>query len=223
METQGNGDTTDDETSAEPDDQPDQQASRSRERRHQPDAYTVGYDPAGATRIGTGTADRGTRLRRLIRQNEGRHQSDGRHSTRAAARDKKRVTQAFCSVLSVTDHQQREAVGLMGRLNLDRFGQQKRLEKIALTVIRVVVDSDRHRLFFEGRGPAAIDLSDVEPSSYPTSIGDTQRYEELCAAHGFSDRDRFSVIRLVKDELRQIGYFDETTDGEAEQVETGND
>lgn len=220
-------DRTGDDTSADDDvdssdDQPDHRPSRSRERRAQPDAYTVGYDPDGSTRVGVGAADRGTRLRRLIRQNEGRHRSDGRHSTREAARDKKRVTQSFCSVLGVTAHQQREAVSLMGQLNLDRFGQQKRLEKIALGVIRIVVDLDRRRIFFDGRDPSSIDLCEVDLSSYPSSLGDDKRYRLLCAHHGISDADRFSVTRLIKDELHRIDYFDDANDPDGSGDEASN-
>lgn len=220
-------DNTGDNTSADEDttasaDQPDHRPSRTRERQAQPDAYTVGYDPDGSTRVGVGAANRGTRLRRLIRQNEGRHRSDGRHSTREAARDKKRVTQSFCSVLAVTAHQQREAVSIMGQLNLDRFGQQKRLEKIALGVIRIVVDLDRRRIFFDGRDPSAVDMREIDISSYPPSLGDDKRYRLLCAHHGVSDEDRFSVSRLIKDELQRIGYFDDANDRRDSEDEVSN-
>lgn len=118
--------------------EPDRQVSRDRERDHLPDAYTTGYDSFGNTRVGTGSA--GGDVTKLVRHNEGRHWSGGKHSAREAVRDKKRITQAFCSVLDVTPHQQREAVVAMGKMNLDRFGRQKRLEKVALVTIKVIVE-----------------------------------------------------------------------------------
>lgn len=132
------------------DEQPEMVPSRQQEAQAQPDAYTVGYDEVGKTRVGIGTS--GGNIERLVRHNEGRHHLDGSLSAREAARDKKRITQAFCSSLDVSLHQQREAVSIMGRINLDRFGRQKRIEKVALGVIKVVVTRDR----FRPRGPGSM-------------------------------------------------------------------
>jgi len=80
------------------------------------------------TRVGIRTARR--KLKRLIRLNEGRHQSDGSHSAREAARDKKRITESLCSALDVTTYQQRRAISAMSQMNLDRFGQQNRSKRL---------------------------------------------------------------------------------------------
>lgn len=127
------------------DETPELRHSWQRKRDHQPDHISSGYDPYGETRVGIGSADGD--VERLVLHNEGRHRSDGNHSVREAARDKIRITESFCSHLGVTPYQQSEALSAIGRLNLDRFGQQKRLEKVALAVIKVVVERDRfHRL-----------------------------------------------------------------------------
>ena len=171
---------------ASPDD-PERRPSRERARNIQHNTYAGGYDAHGATRIGVGSATSYSRLERLIRHNEGRHRSDGRHSTREAARDKTRITQSLCTALDVPDHQQREAVATMARLNLDRFGQQKRIEKVALGVIRFVVDRDRRRVFLNGREPAAIDWNAVEPDELPDPLSENPDYQSLCDRHDVPD------------------------------------
>jgi len=120
--------TTETETDQEVSETPELVPSNQQLRDHQPDAYTSGYDPFGETRVGIGTA-RG-KLKRLIRLNEGRHQSDGSHSAREAARDKKRITESLCSALDVTTYQQRRAISAMSQMNLDRFGQQNRSKRL---------------------------------------------------------------------------------------------
>ncbi|MGB9966320.1 DNA-directed RNA polymerase subunit epsilon [Halobacterium hubeiense] len=185
---------------------------RSSERRkslHQPDAFTVGYDETGETRVGGAEVVEGSRRERLIRHHEGRHQSDGGHSTREAVRDKKRVTQSFCSVLDLPRYQQERAVAVMLQLNLDRFGRQKQLENVALGVIRVVVDFERRRHFFGGREPSAVDLSGDALSEYPSRLGEAEEYHELCEAHGISDSGRYKLGKYVKRELERIGYFEQ--------------
>lgn len=188
------------------DDQPDAKPSVKRQRDHQPDAYPTGYDSFGETRVGIGTAD--GNIKRLIRHNEGRHHSEGNHSTREAARDKKRITQSLCSSIEVTPYQQQQAISAMGSMNLDRFGQQKRIEKVALCTIRVVVDRDREQYFLNGKDPADLDLATVDADQFPTKLDEDPQYNSLCEQHGLPKTDRSTITRLVKRELRQIGYFE---------------
>ncbi len=182
------------------DEEPDRQVSRDRERDHLPDAYTTGYDSFGNTRVGVGSA--GGDVTKLVRHNEGRHWSDGKHSAREAARDKKRVTQAFCSVLDVTPHQQREAVVAMGKMNLDRFGQQKRLEKVALVTIKVIVEWDRNRRFRR-----MDDLSRLDTDALPDKMLNDEGYCDLLNQYDVSRKDVYSVSQLVKRELKRRNYF----------------
>lgn len=198
--------TTDQEQEQAVDEQPEMQASRQRERDHKPNAYTVGYDSFGETRVGIGSGNGD--INRLIRHNEGRHQSDGDHSSREAARDKKRLTQSMCSSLDMTQYQQQRAVSAMSEMNLDRFGQQKRIEKVALCTIAVVVDQDREQYFLDRKEPGELDLSTVEPDEFPTKFARESDYRSLCRKLGLSRKDRYSVSQLVKRELKRIGFFD---------------
>lgn len=185
------------------DDIPEFKPSRQQIIDHLPDAYTTGYDPFGDTRVGIGS---GGDVNRLIRHNEGRHRSDGNHSTREAFRDKKRITQAFCSALDVTPYQQREAVAAMAKLNLDRMGRQKRLEKVALATIKVIVEWDRMHLFRQN-----VDLSSLDPDQFPERMIEDRMYCKLLDQFDVSRKDLFSVSQLVKRELKKLEHFEPST------------
>lgn len=166
---------------------------------HVPSELYTGYDPFGHTRVGIGSA--GGDVRKLVRHNEGRHQSDGNHSAREAARDKKRITESFCSYLDVPSHQQQEAIAAMGKMNLDRFGSQKRLEKVALAAIKVVVERDRfHRL-------RRTNLRELDEELLPTRMLDDERYCDLLDEHNVSRKDVYSISQLVKRELKKRNHF----------------
>lgn len=181
------------------DEPPEQKPSRQQELDHSPDNYTTGYDAFGDTRVGIGSA--GGDVTKLIRHNEGRHRSDGNHSTREAARDKVRVTESFCSALDLPSHQQRTAVAAMATMNLDRFGRQKRLGKVALATIKVVVEWDRSRRF-----PDDV-LSDLDEDDLPTRMLDESGYREILDQQEVSKADLYSVSQLVKRELKKESFF----------------
>lgn len=191
------------------DESPDQRPSRQQELDHSPDKYTTGYDAFGDTRVGIGSA--GGDVTKLIRHNEGRHRSDGNHSAREAARDKGRITESFCSTLDLPTHQQRAAVAAMATMNLDRFGRQKRLEKVALATIKVIVDWDRSR-----RYPADV-LSDLDEEDLPTPMLDDSDYREILDQQDVSKTDLYSVSQLVKRELKREAFF---TTGERDESDT---
>lgn len=188
------------------DDTPELRPSVQQLKDHQPDAYTTGYDPFGETRIGIGTAK--GNIEKLIRLNEGRHQSDGNHSAREAARDKKRITQSLCSALDVNNYQQRRAISAMGQMNLDRFGQQKRIEKVALSTIGVIVDRERRRYFLGGNDPADLDLTGLDAEEFPKRFSRQTDFQDLCTEYDVSEKDYYSVTQLVKKELKRNGFFD---------------
>lgn len=181
------------------DDSPDLRASRSQERDHTPDAYTTGYDEVADTRVGLITGAEGTATARQSRHNEGRHQSDGEHSTRESQRDKKRITQAFCSRLGVTEFQQQRAITAMGLMNLDRFGHQKRLTKVALVTIKVVVEYDRSSL---------VDPQTMGGDTSLIRLLNDDMFTTLLDQNNVSRSDVFSVSQLVKRELKKYGFFD---------------
>ena len=181
------------------DETPEQKPSRQQERNHSPDKYPTGYDAFGDTRVGIGSA--GGDVTKLIRHNEGRHPSDGNHSAREAARDKVRVTESFCSTLDLPSHQQRTAVTAMTTMNLDRFGRQKRLEKVALATIKVVVEWDRSRRFPDDA------LSNLDEDEFPAQMLDDPDYREILEQQGVSKADLYSVSQLVKRELKKEAFF----------------
>jgi len=187
-------------------DQPETKPSVQRLQDHQPDAYTTGYDSFGETRVGIGTA-KGD-INRLIRQNEGRHQADGNHSKREAARDKKRITQSLCSSLVITPYQQQQAISAMAKMNLDHFGQQKQIEKVALCTINVVVNYDREQYFLNGKDRSEINLASIPTDQFPTKLEQQTNFSSLCDDHNLSKKDHYSIIQLVKRELKKIGYFE---------------
>ena len=175
--------------------------SRQQELDHAPDEDRSDYYAYGQTRIGIGSG--GGDVAKLIRHNEGRHPSDGNHSVREAARDKKRITESFCSRLDVTPYQQQRAIAAMGSLNLDRFGRQKRLEKVALGTIKVIVEWDRsYRL---RQSP---NLANLDDELVPPRVLESDRYCDLLEDQGVSRKDLFSVSQLVKRELKKRNYFE---------------
>jgi hypothetical protein len=178
---------------------PERRPSRQQEVDHTPDEYTTGYDAVGDTRVGIGTA--GGDISKLIRHNEGRHRSDGDHSAREAARDKMRITESFCSTLGLPSHQQRAAIAAMTTMNLDRFGRQKRLTKVALATIKVVVEWDRSRQFPDDA------LSELDADDLPARMLENTDYQEILEQQDVSKADLYSVSQLVKRELKKEAFF----------------
>lgn len=103
----------------------------------------VGIDSveiAGSTSVGFPNEREG-KYERLERR---QYQTDDEYSSWLSELDTKRITQALCSHLDLTPRQQDLIVQRMMELNLARFGSQKRIENVALAVVREVVEAD-HR------------------------------------------------------------------------------
>jgi hypothetical protein len=173
--------------------EPEQRPSRQREHDISTDSYTSGYDALGETRVGIGSA--GGDATKLIRHNEGRHCSDGDHSIREASRDKARVTEAFCSALEISSYRQQRAISAMLSMNLDRFGRQKRLEKVALTTIKYVVERDRHSRI------ADENIADLSDDEIPDRLTEDDDFLELLEEQNVSRSDLYSTSQIVKREL----------------------
>jgi hypothetical protein len=165
------------------------------------ESYAVGYEPVGETSIGDASErhrhSKFSRSRtpadRLAEHNEGRHPSDGTLSARLARLDKKRITQAYCSRLKVTQFQRDEAVRAMLLLDLDDFGQNKRIEKVALTVIRVVVNYNRFA-----------HLHDVDG----TRISETGDFKRLAESVDLDTRTMRRLSRSIKEKLSAAEFFE---------------
>lgn len=169
------------------------------------ESYAVGYQPVGATSVGT-ASERNSRGRyrylrapddRLSKLNEGRHRSEGNLSARLARLDKKRITQAYCSELAVTAFQRDEAVRAMLLLDLDVFGQHKRIEKVALTVIKIVVTYNRYAHLRKKDAPR---------------ISQTDEFKKLAEAVELDTRTMRRLSRRIKEELREVDFFEKDYD-----------
>ena len=88
----------------------------------------------------------------------------------------------------------------MATMNLDRFGRQKRLEKVAVATIRVVVEWDRF-------DQTDTDLSNLPEDDIPTRMLEQEEYQRLIDQQDVSKSDLYSVSQLVKRELSQHSFF----------------
>ncbi len=86
--------------------------------------------------------DVGENIRRL---HDEQHPAMQGHSGRMHRLDKARITHAFCNELALTPWERDRALGIMTDLDLTAFGSQRAIPKIALVVIRYVVDEERKR------------------------------------------------------------------------------
>ena len=148
------------------------------------DAYSSAYDSPMATRIGDerDDDDDAERLREL---HEGRHQSDGELSTRQSQWDKKRVPEAICSSLPLSQSEREEVIAVVESLDFSKFGQQKGLERVTLGVVAVVVD-ERHRQH---------DNVDGEIVSF------TEEYREVRNSLDMSMSDLSTIKEIVREAL----------------------
>lgn len=122
----------------------------------------------------------------LIHHQPGR--SEINQSTRLALQDKIRITGQLCNELAIPEHQRAEAQLLMARLNLDKFGSQKRIEKVALTVIRHIDERDR--------------MSGVLVRA--PRIASTDRFKMLLNENGMDHGDVMRISTVLKEQLREI-------------------
>jgi hypothetical protein len=139
-------------------------------------------------------ADLSESVRRL---HDERHTATEGHSKRAHHLDRLRTTQALCNAVGVTPWQRDTALGVMGDIDLTEFGSQRAIEKVALVVIRHVVDVDRRRYF----GLDDLDAGDVDPERMEAlferykrhDVTDEPAFQRLADRH---DLDTTSLNRL---------------------------
>lgn len=146
--------------------------------------YSAGYDSNMATRIGDeetpgGEADR---LRQL---HEGRHPSDGEHSTREHHRDKTRIAQALCTALPLAKHERKEVVNVVEQLDLESLGHHRQIARGVLGTVVVLVD-ERHRQSLE------------EPREF---VQWSDEFRLLCDQNDISMSDLSSIKKSVREAL----------------------
>jgi hypothetical protein len=148
-------------------------------------------------------ADLSESIRRL---HEERHTATEGHSRRTHHLDKLRTTQALCNAVEVTPWQRDVALGVMGEIDLTEFGSQRAIPKVALVVIRHVVDADRRRYF----GLDDLDASDLSQERLNDlferykahDVTEEDAFERLAERHGL---DKTSLNRLRRVLTEQLG------------------
>lgn len=161
-----------------------------------------------ATRIGRPESPDGDLSERLRRLHEERHPAMAGHSARAHFLDKMRITQALCNRVGLTRWQRDRVLGVMRDLDLEAFGSQRAVPKVALVVIRHVVDVERRRQLgledterLKGLSPEAMERLYERFDS----IAEDPDFELLCEQH---DLDRTALNRLrrtLTDQLDEQG------------------
>lgn len=139
------------------------------------------------------------------RLHEERHPAMRGHSSRVHRLDKLRTAQALCNHLDLTGWQRDRVLGVMEELDLTAFGSQRAIPKVALVVVRHVVDVERRRYlgledreYIAERSPE--ELADLYDSF--RSIKDEPAFERLLDAHGL---DKTSLNRLRNVLVERLG------------------
>lgn len=157
-----------------------------------------------ATQIGRARSPEEDLSESIRRLHEERHGAMAGHSERMHRLDKLRITHALCNDLSLTPWQRDRAVGTMSDLNLTAFGSQRAIPKVALVVIRHVVDRERehylglHDHDWIGRlGPEQLNNLYDQFSS----ITDEDRFEELLDKHDLDITSLNRLRRVLEDQI----------------------
>ena len=157
-----------------------------------------------ATVIGRTADPRDDLHERLRRLHDEQHPAMAGHSGRMHRLDKARITHALCGELDVTPWERDRALGIMVDLDLRAFGQHRAVERVALVVIRHVVDTERRRrlglhdgAWVRGQDPATLEAL-YERFESLTADG---RYRELLAEYGLDTTAVNRLTRTLRDEL----------------------
>lgn len=147
----------------------------------------------------------------IRRLHEERHSAMQGHSSRMHRLEKLRITQALCNDLELTPWQRDRALGVMVDLDLTVFGSQRGIPKVALVVIRHIVDTERERY---------MGLHDTEwIQSLPPerlealyegfdSITDDDAFDALAAKHGLDITSLNRLRRVLREQLAESGLGD---------------
>jgi hypothetical protein len=170
------------------------------------DAITRQWDPVtpSATMIGRAEdpeSDVGERIRRL---HDEHHPAMEGHGERMHRLDKARITQALSNSLDLSAWERDRALGVILQLDLTAFGSQRAIPKVALVVIKHVVDEHRKRRLGLHDADWIRDLPpDLMTELYDrfTSITDEDRYREAIAEHGLDVTAVNRLDRILADQL----------------------
>ncbi|NKE34257.1 DNA-directed RNA polymerase subunit epsilon [Natronococcus sp. JC468] len=139
------------------------------------------------------------------RLHDEQHGATPGYSERAHRLDRLRTTQALCNALDLTPWQRDLALGVMDEIDLTEFGSQRAIPKVALVVIRHVVDVDRRAYF----GLDDVDVSELSPNRMDELFGqyrahditDEEAFRRLAADHGLDTTSLNRLRRVLKSQL----------------------
>jgi hypothetical protein len=164
-----------------------------------------------ATRIGRADSPDGDLSDSIRRLHEERHPAMEGYSQRAHRLEKLRLTHALCGSLSLTPWQRDRAIGTMVDLDLTAFGSQRAIPKVALVVIRHVVDREReHHLGLHDEEWIADQpperLADLYEQFH--SITDDEQFTTLCEQHDLDVTNLNRLRRTLIDQLDEQSLHD---------------
>jgi len=175
---------------------------------HARDARTRRWDVVtpSATRIGrpdSPTADLSENVRRL---HDERHPAMAGHSERMHRLDRVRITQALCNALDLTPWERDRALGILTEIDLTAFGSQRAIPKVALVVIKHVVDAERRaRLGLDDQEWLETQSPDRFEALYDqfTSITDDQRFRRLLGRFDLTTTNVNRLDHVLSDQLEE--------------------
>ncbi|QLG50220.1 DNA-directed RNA polymerase subunit epsilon [Natrinema halophilum] len=147
-------------------------------------------------------ADLSESVRRL---HDEQHAATPGYSERAHQLDRLRTTQALCNALEVTPWQRDLALGVMDEIDLTEFGSQRAIPKVALVVIRHVVDIDRQQYFglddIDAQSLSADRMEELFARYRAHDITDEETFKRLAADYGLDTTNLNRLRRVLKAQL----------------------
>ncbi|WP_115862875.1 DNA-directed RNA polymerase subunit epsilon [Halorussus litoreus] len=159
-----------------------------------------------ATQIGRAESPEADLSESIRRLHEERHAAMTGLSSRMHRLDKLRISHALCSDLSLTPWQRDRVVGIMADLDLTAFGSQRAIPKVALVVVRHVVDHERERhLGLHDQewiaGLAPDQLSELYDQF--RSITDEEAFSALTEKYGLDVTSLNRLRRVLREQLNE--------------------
>ncbi|WP_255170416.1 DNA-directed RNA polymerase subunit epsilon [Natrononativus amylolyticus] len=158
-----------------------------------------------ATIIGRAASPEADLSESIRRLHDEQHTATAGHAARAHQLDRLRTTQALCNALEVTPWQRDLALGIMDEIDLTEFGSQRAIPKVALVVIRHVVDVDRRRYFglddLDAGALSADRMDELFIQYRAHDITDEPAFKRLAAEHGLETTSLNRLRRVLKSQL----------------------
>ena len=147
-------------------------------------------------------ADLSESVRRL---HDEQHAATPGYSERAHHLDRLRTTQALCNALNLTPWQRDLALGVMDEIDLTEFGSQRAIPKVALVVIRHVVDVDRRQYFglddIDAQALSADRMEELFAQYRAHDITEEETFQRLAAEYGLDTTNLNRLRRVLKEQL----------------------